>query len=350
MNFKILAFAVTATVLTGCDTVNRQDRAAQPAFQSSSAAAADQLVPYLGQPLPGLTPQRFAPGIVCTDAIELNGVFSPDGREFYFTRLVGGVDTDTMHRITFTNGKWGQPKELLLFPNQARVESADMVLSADGQELYFLARYPLAGTGEKPNYDLWVSRRVNGEWSQANLLGPPISTAANELYPVFGADGSLYFSSDRAGGLSRREPSGFSSDIYRSPRLPDASFGPPVNLETPINSEYGTGDMSLAPDDSYLVISLKRPGNLGRGDLYVSFRRPDGGWGEPVSLSDKINTEHHEWCPMVTPDGKYLFFSRWFGETWETATGGDVYWVDVRILDQFRPAKPTVGNRSGGGD
>ena len=54
-------------------------------------------------------------------------------------------------------------------------------------------------------------------------------------------------------------------------------------------------------------------------------------------LGDKINTEHHEWCPMVTPDGNYLFFSRWLGETWETATGGDVYWVDVRILDQFRP-------------
>jgi hypothetical protein len=40
---------------------------------------------------------------------------------------------------------------------------------------------------------------------------------------------------------------------------------------------------------------------------------------------------------MVTPDGNYLFFSRWLGETWATATAGNVYWVDVRILDQFRP-------------
>jgi hypothetical protein len=30
---------------------------------------------------------------VSTDAIELNGVFSPDQREFYFTRVVNGVDT-----------------------------------------------------------------------------------------------------------------------------------------------------------------------------------------------------------------------------------------------------------------
>lgn len=137
--------------------------------------------------------------------------------------------------------------------------------------------------------------------------------------------------------MSRRLPGMFASDLYRSPRLPDGSFGQPENLGPPVNSDYGTGDMSLASDESYMVMSLRRPGNLGRGDLYVSFRHSDGTWGQPVSLGDKINTEHHEWCPMVTPDGNYLFFSRWLGETWETATGGDVYWVDVRILDQFRP-------------
>lgn len=299
---------------------------------------ADALVPYLGQTVPGLTPERFAPGIVCTKAIELNGVFSPDGREFYFTRLVGGVDTDTMHRIVFADGKWGEARELMLFPNNARVEAADMVFSADGLELYFLARYRLAGTGPKPNYDLWMSRRVNGEWSMAELVGPPISTAADELYPVLGADGSLYFASNRAGGFARGAPGTIGdSDIYRAQRRPDGSFEPPKNLGPPINSEHGTGDTCLAPDESYLIVSSRRPDGLGRGDLHVSFRRADGGWGELVSLGPTINTMHHEWCPMVTPDGKYLFFSRWFGASWEKATDGEVYWVDARILDQFRP-------------
>jgi hypothetical protein len=39
---------------------------------------------------------------------------------------------------------------------------------------------------------------------------------------------------------------------------------------------------------------------------------------------------------MVTPDGKYLFFSRRHGASWSAATAGDVYWVDVKILEQFR--------------
>jgi hypothetical protein len=39
---------------------------------------------------------------------------------------------------------------------------------------------------------------------------------------------------------------------------------------------------------------------------------------------------------MVTPDGRYLFFSRRRGATWKDATAGDVYWVDAKILNQFR--------------
>ena len=43
---------------------------------------------YLDQEVPGSAPALFAPGIVNTDAIELNGVFLPDGSEFFFTRVL----------------------------------------------------------------------------------------------------------------------------------------------------------------------------------------------------------------------------------------------------------------------
>jgi hypothetical protein len=125
--------------------------------------------------------------------------------------------------------------------------------------------------------------------------------------------------------------------MYRAQRQPDGSFAEPVNVGPPINGEFGTGDAFVAPDESYMVFSSRRPPSAGRGDLFVSFRRENGEWGEPVHLGDVINTGAHEFCPMVTPDGRYLFFSRLHGDSWETATGGDVYWVDARILDAFRP-------------
>lgn len=43
---------------------------------------------YLGQKPPGLTPEMFAPGLISTkDNIEFAGTFSPDFKEFFFTRF-----------------------------------------------------------------------------------------------------------------------------------------------------------------------------------------------------------------------------------------------------------------------
>jgi hypothetical protein len=39
---------------------------------------------------------------------------------------------------------------------------------------------------------------------------------------------------------------------------------------------------------------------------------------------------------MVTPDGRFLFFSRRQTAPNGPPIAGDVYWVDVKILEQFR--------------
>ena len=300
----------------------------QPTEEAAAASeAARRRLPYFGQPTPGTTPQRFAPGVVSTDAIELNGVFTPNGRELFFTRLIDSVDT--MHRSVFEDGRWSDPRPLLVFPGRARAVAVDMSVSPDGRELYFLGQYPHEYARDNPGYDLWVSRRVDGFWSTAQVVPPPVSTAAEELYPVVVADGSLYFSSNRAGDGGR-------FDSYRAQRLADGKFAEPVAIGPPINSEFGTGDTFVAPDESYLIASSKRPEGLGNGDLYVSFRQGDGQWGQLANLGKGINTDQHEFCPMVTPDGKYLFFSRRWGATWEETTAGDVYWVDAKVVHQLR--------------
>jgi hypothetical protein len=288
------------------------------------AAAVDAVPPYFGQPTPGTTPERFAPGVVSTDAIELNGVFTPEGREFFFTRLVEGIDT--MFHSVVEGGRWTDPRPLRVFPGQARAVAVDMSVSPDGRSLYFLGQHPHEFAPEKPGYDLWVSRRVNGAWGTAQVVPPPVSTPADELYPVVVGDGSLYFTSNRS------SPARF--DTYRAQRRADGSFAEPVVVGPPINSDTGTGDTFVSPDERYAVFSSRMPGGAGNGDLYVTFRQDDGRWGPASSLGAGINTEQHEFCPMVTPDGKYLFFSRRWGATWEETTAGDVYWVDVRVLEQ----------------
>jgi hypothetical protein len=128
--------------------------------------------------------------------------------------------------------------------------------------------------------------------------------------------------------------------IYRAARLADGSFAPPVEAGHPFLPH--DGDLSFAPDGSFIIVSAQRPrvGGSFRNDLFISFRQADGRYADFVELDDTINTPAHEWCPMVTPDGKYLFFSRRFGaydtQGWDGTTGGDVFWVDVRALDKYR--------------
>jgi hypothetical protein len=295
--------------------------------------------PYLGQPVPGLTPALFAPGIVSTDAIELNGVFAPDMKEFFFTRVIEG--TPTMFHSQLAARAWSEPRPLMLYPGQARALAVDMAVSPDGNELFFLGNYrPAGATGAgRADTDIWRSRRVNGAWATAEVVPPPISTEAGEVYPTIVRDGSLYFTSNRPGGPGR-------TNLYRAQRLADGSFAKPVLIPPPVNSEAGVGDPFVSPDERYMVFSSRRPPNLGAGDLFVAFRRAGGGWDEPVHLGKTVNSEHTDFCPFVTPDGKYFFFSRRHRDTKATVTAGDVYWIDARFLEQFRRSGTGTASRA----
>lgn len=308
-------------VATACSNPSRPE-------PDGATAPMPPSTPYMGQVPPGLEAALFAPGVVNTAAIELNGVFTPDGREFFFARQLDGVGT--IHHSVLGSGGWSAPVPLDVYGASVRSLAVDMAVSPDGDSLYFLGQHPHAGAPENPTTDIWVSQRVDGAWSTAEVVPAPVSTAAAELYPVVVADGSLYFSSDRDNDAGRL-------GLWRAQRLPDGRFAEPVKLPPPINSEAGIGDSYLTPDERTIVFSSRRAPSQGNGDLFVAFRLADGGWSQPASLGPGINTAEHEFCPMATPDGKYLFFSRRWGATWDTTTEGEVYWVDMRILDRFRP-------------
>jgi Tol biopolymer transport system component len=297
-----------------------------------SAQSRDQAVApavrYLGQAPPGTTPARFASGIVSTPAIEINAAFRSDFREFFFARQVDGLFT--LFRSTLSGRAWSDPEALPIFPGGAPGVAVDMAYSPDGRELYFLGRFKLGTPPVEAPLDIWMTRQRDGRWTTAEIVPEPVSTDAAEVYPTVVADGSLYFVSDRPGGHGR-------SDIYRAQRGADGRFGTPVNLGSPPNSGDGEGDTFVSPDERYLIFSSNRAGGAGRGDLYVSLRAADARWGQPINLGAAINTPDHEFCPMVTPDGRYLFFSRRYGGgTWATTTDADVFWVDMAVVERLK--------------
>lgn len=299
-----------AVILYGCGP--------QPSDTDQGEAMQEEILEgaYLGQEPPGMTPEVFAPGIVSTTgARELNAVFTPDGHEFFFTRALG--DVLTMFHSMQTDGTWAVPQKLIL-TGQPEASAADMMTSLDGSRLYFLTR-ATNESFEAGSLNIWVSRREGDSWSDAQILPEPVNSNAREIYPCLVADGSLYFSSNREGGHG-------DFDSYRA-QYRNGTFTEAVNLGPGINTGSSEGDIFVSPDEQYLIVTSDREGGKGNSDLYISFRTAAGDWGELTHMGDTFNSENSDYCPMVTPDGKYFFYTQ----------HEDVYWVDAQVLEQFRP-------------
>jgi hypothetical protein len=335
--FTLLLLALI--VLPAC-TETSDLRTAERTAVTSEPEAAQR---YLGQTPPGTSAELFAPGIVSTGAVELNSVFSSDGREFFFTRLIDGPDEtgeypgttrSIMHHIVYENGAWSEARPLRLFPDAPHTWTADMVVSPDGQLLYFMGPHPVDAEGERSDLNLWVSRRVDNGWSIAEPLPEPVNSEADELYSSVVADGSLYFTSNRPGEY----PEGY-FQLFYAQRSEDGSFADPVNAWPELSVDFG--DTFVAPDESYMIFTARPSDSMSRYDLYVSFRDSEGNWGVPINLGEDVNSEIIDYCPMVSPDGKYLFFSRMKsdppGSGWPNVAEGNVYWVDMDVVHRLNP-------------
>ncbi|MEJ2145651.1 MAG: MBL fold metallo-hydrolase [Acidobacteriota bacterium] len=282
---------------------------------------------YLGQPPPGATPQVFSRGIVSTDLQEHGAPsFSPDGNEvFWLSNRKPGPDNESWIGAAVTmrreKGRWSAP----FVPGFAQMFDA---FSADGRRGYFHAPRPGAAQQPGPNTDLWFAEKQGDHWSEPKCLNliaryPELRFAYS---PTISRNGTLYFTAYAPGPLN-------DYGLYRS-ELVNGEYGKPELLPRNINlSPFLNWTPFIAPDESYLLFSSNRstqPGDV--GDLYISRRRADGSWTDPVSLGEPVNTDRQERFPKLSNDGKYLFFSRQTPDHDE-----DVFWVDAAAVPALRP-------------
>ncbi len=280
--------------------------------------------PYLGQKPPGMTPEIFVPGFISTEKRELNSVFTPDEKEFYFSISKPGKGYTIMYTKQVKE-QWIKPQ---VAPFSGEYSDVDMCISHDGKRMFFGSMRPLQKGGQKPNdFQIWYVEKMENGWSKPKNLGHPINSAKRALYPSITKDGTLYFQSRRSGGYG-------GTDIYRSELL-NGTYQEPENLGDAINSQYDEGDVFIAPDESFLIFSIDHPDSYGKGDLYISFRKEDGSWTKAKNMGKTINSGAWEYCPMLSPDGKYLFFSRFFSSN--KIENSDIYWVDAKIIEELRP-------------
>ena len=265
--------------------------------------------PYLGQTPPGLDPKIFAPGIVSTAGnFEFSIAFSPDGKEIYFTRRKDPGGLNTMMVCRWEKNGWTAPEEAAFckgFP------SNEPHITPDGKKLYFGCNRQRPGA-ERAEYGIWVTERTASGWGEPRYHGPGMYVSSTQRGDLYMTD----ITNAAGGGLVKTAMAG-------------GALGAPARLPDAINAPEPVAHAFIAPDESTVVFdSYGRPGAQGgEGDLYVSFRKVDGSWGEAINLGNTINTPGTNFCPMVSPDGKYLFYS----------AGRDIYWVSAEAIHRLRP-------------
>jgi len=266
--------------------------------------------------------ELFGEGVFSTGDYELPPTFTKDGRTAYFT-----VSTPQYGRIrwileTHRRGeRWSEPTVAAF---SGRYDDADPWISPDGNQLFFLSKRPIGpGSPPKRDLDIWVmNKQANGSWGEPRHLGSKVNGQGEEHYVTATTDGTLYIAAVRPDSRNL-------GDLYRVPFV-NGEYGEPVNLGSTLNMpETHETTPYVAPDGSYLIFGSRgRPDSHGDLDLYITMRDSAGNWSAPRNLGPGVNSSAGELCPIVSPDGRYLYFTslRSFidGGPGDTANGRDL--------------------------
>ena len=266
--------------------------------------------PYLGQKPPGFIPELFAADIVSINGRYEYGIsFSPDLDEIYFSANKEG-DVASIYFTKLKENKWTSIKKVK-FTRDEKAGEMEPFVNHSGKEIYFTA-YNKDYTDTK----IWRVERLKNGWSKAIKLNSPLNNA--EVFnSTLAKNGDLFFTNI------------YKSKTYYSP-LKNGKYSEIKE----INIDFGIHGF-ISPSQDYLLVDAvnKEDDSRKDKDIYVYFKQKNGTWSKPIHLGDEVNSSFYETIPSVTPDGKYLFFSRY------NEKGGilsNFYWVSAEIIHNLK--------------
>jgi outer membrane protein OmpA-like peptidoglycan-associated protein len=274
-----------------------------------------------------------------TDFNEYFPSITADGKQFLFTREIKMSELDRQEDFYISKKDGIDWKDALpMFGVNTNGNEGAPSISADGNFMFFASCMEMDGnygSMDRKGYgscDIFYSEKRDGKWTKPVNVGPPINTANWETQPSFSSDGkTLYFV---RGMVSRGDIK--EQDIYMSVIGPGGKFGDPVKLSDMVNTPGQEESVFIHPDNQTLYFSSDGHPGLGGLDIYMSKRRADGTWGEAVNLGYPINSYADENSWLVDPSGKYAYFA----STKEGGFGGlDIYYFE--LPEDIRPEKLT---------
>jgi hypothetical protein len=275
----------------------------------STSGLMSQDYSYFDENEPTEIPQVFSAGKLCLkDRFEMQFIMSNDSQTAFLVTSSGRDGTGRQivyisNRIA--NNTW-TPFDTLSVSKRMNMRNISvkdnaLIFSSDFADKRFINH----------SENIWKLEDYSTN-EKPVLIEYPINTALHDMTPYFVKENVLYF--------SRREKHGFS--IYR--------YNAKENiLELQIIGESSAGrNLKTFPcvpkNEEYLIyVDFGEKGT----DLYICFNEGYNKWSEPKSMELLENIEGGALNPMISKNGKYLFFTVQYNDH-----DGDIYRLNLDML------------------
>ena len=139
-------------------------------------------------------------------------------------------------------------------------------------------------------------------WEEVELIDGPVNELPDNTSAGLSKDGKTLVFARRLAGEGQK------SNLYLAYRNEDGkTFTAPEPMDT-VNTEFNETEPSITLDGQHLLFASDRPDGTGGYDIWVS-PKTDYGWGTPVNLGPKVNSEFNERGPMMNPAKDKLYIS-----------------------------------------
>lgn len=196
----------------------------------------------------------------------------------------------------------------------ALCDAGDPFLSPDNKRFYFLSFQPLT-SDSLYRERIWYSEIENGQLLEPKVVDKSVYDHPTHWQFSVAENYNLYFTSEIEGDERQ--------DIFFAP-YNNGKYMEPIKLSDEINSESRELCPYISPNEKYLIFT-RIGSNTEKADLFISYKENDK-WSKAERLPNTINSKGNELCPIITPDEKYLFFI-------STREGTSrIYWANTNFL------------------
>ena len=278
---------------------------------------------YLGQTTPTDTPIIYAPNLISSKYLEhSSAVFSEDGNTVVWCSIRNNVKK--LFQMQRINKQWTKPELLDLFQDNGAIASDGPIFFPGTNSLFFnTAREKSDSTDAlvKGQNKIWHAELINGEWTEPRVSLTLPDGVMGQI--SFTKDSTIYY-------LARQEGAWHGIGIFYS-NYKNGNYQTPHPMPLEIDESFQNWTPFVAADGTYLIYS-KCVNQGDYGDLYISYSDDaQKKWSIPQNMGAPINSGSQERFPYVSPDGKYLFFTR--------PTEGnsqDVFWVAADVINELK--------------